>query len=75
VAALLCVVAAGCGNSSDDAGGPGATAGDDGSEAGSSGGDRDTFVEIEGVPGVAGSCEWVRCSTTSSRRTRCGRST
>jgi Periplasmic binding protein len=55
VAALLCVAAAACGNSSDssdDGGGPGATAGDDAAAAGGDG-DRDTFVEISGVPGVS----------------------
>jgi Periplasmic binding protein len=55
--AAVCVLGLGlaaCGNSGDDddEGATGTTAGDDNSGDGAASGDRDTFVEISGVPGV-----------------------
>jgi hypothetical protein len=52
-ALLLSLVLAACGNSSDDAAEPDDTGGGSSTTAGSGGGDRDTFVEISGVPGVS----------------------
>lgn len=50
--ALLLAIAASCGNSSDDDGGGATTTESDGSTPEPADGDRDTFVEISGVPGV-----------------------
>lgn len=55
VAVLISLSVAACGNSSDDDdAGPGTTGADEGAETKESGGEseRDTFVEITGVPGV-----------------------
>lgn len=52
MALLWSLAIAACGNSPDDAGSDEAS-GDDGGSAAASEGDRDTFVEISGVPGVS----------------------
>jgi Periplasmic binding protein len=52
VSLLLALVVSACGNSSDDAS-PTTTDGDTSTTGGGGGGDRDTFVEISGVPGVS----------------------
>lgn len=49
---VLSVAAAACGNSGDDSGGPTTTDAEPGTTAPDGAGDRDTFVEITGVPGV-----------------------
>jgi Periplasmic binding protein len=54
MAVLVAIAAAACGNSSDDEGSSDTTEADDGGSASAgSEGDRDTFVEIDGVPGVS----------------------